>query len=234
MKMKQSNNINSNLSNMLAKTIDYAGTYSQDSFRSILKELINKFSNIKYLDRNNELLTIKCFHSNQERAIAKVTNGDNITLPIITISENGTTDDTKRRRYSAVLVHETFWDKDAQRAVRLLSFAPRAININYKINIWAKYKQDLDLIRENIFLMFNPDLEINSNYHSLNKAFITEEADTGQAIADDGKDRVLQKSIGITVETYIPNPKFLYTETGKIELFKQEIKLTSDTDYAKI
>ena len=232
--MKQSSNIDSNLTNMLAKTIDYAGTYSQDSFRSILKELINKFSNIKYLDRNNELITVKCFHSNQERAIAKVTSGDNITLPIITISENGTTDDTKRRRYSAVLIHEKLWDEEKQRAVRILSFAPRAININYKINIWAKYKHDLDLIRENIFLMFNPDLEINSNYHKSNKAFITEEADTGQTTADDGKDRILQKSIGITVETYIPNPKFLYTETGKIEIFNIDIKLTPDTDYAKI
>jgi len=213
------------LAQIVEKTNSSTGMYTQEVYKDTLRYLINVFSNVYYIDRNNNSVKIKCFHGNQERAIAKSTVGDNITLPVITIVETTTANNDQRRRYSPILAHETYWDKKKQRAIRLLSMPPRPVDISYEVNIWTKYKQDMDQIREYIFALFNPDLEIETKHGYTNKAFILSESNTEQAEATDTQDRVLKKSITLTAETYIPNPKFLYTSTGKIEIFNYEIDL---------
>ena len=142
------------------KTNSSSGMYAQKTFKEILRSMINIFSNVYYIDKNNNSIQIKCFHSNQERAIAKTFIGDNITLPVITIGESVTSPDEERQRYSPILIHEKRWDADKNRAIRILSMAPRSVNITYKINIWAKYRDELDQIRESIFLMFKSLSEI--------------------------------------------------------------------------
>jgi hypothetical protein len=216
------------LNEILEKTNISTGMYTQKVYKETLRSLIGLFGNIYYVDRNNQPIKIRCFHGNQERAIAKSTTGDNITLPVITIVEKSSENDEKRNKYKPILIHETYWDKDKQRAVRILSMSPRAINISYDINIWTKYKEDMDQIRESIFILFNPDYEIKTKYSDITKAFIRSETDIKNPEADDGDDRILQKSITIKVETYIPNPKFLYTSTGRIETFNYEIDVTEE------
>lgn len=211
------------LNEILEKTNASTGMFTDRVFKDTLRHLISVFDNVYYVDRNNNSIRVKCFHANQERAVAKATVGDNITLPVITISELNTANNEERRKYSPILVHEAYWHKRQQRAIRTLSMAPRPIDISYDINIWAKYKQDLDQIREYIFLLFNPDLEIKTKQSNNTKAYILSESDVEQAEADDTQDRILKKSISIKVETYVPNPKFLYTSTGKIEKFNYEI-----------
>lgn len=211
------------LNEILEKTSVTTGLSSEGIMKDTLRYLIGLFNNLHYLDRNNNLIKLKCFHANQERAIAKTNTGDNITLPVITVGDNNASPNEERRRYSPLLVHETYWHKRQQKALRILSMSPRPIDINYNINIWSKYKQDLDQIREQIFLMFNPDLEIKTKQSNSTKAYILSESDVEQAEADDTQDRILKKSISIKVETYVPNPKFLYTSTGKIEKFNYEI-----------
>jgi hypothetical protein len=103
--------------------------------------------------------------------------------------------------------------------------APRPIDIKYTINIWAKYKEDLDQIREYILILFNPDLEIKTRQSNITKAFLESESDIQQSEADDQQDRILKKSITIKVETFIENPKFLYTSTGKIETINYQVSL---------
>jgi hypothetical protein len=213
------------LNEILEKSKTSSGMYSQEIFKDILRFLIGTFSDVRYVDRNNNVIKVKCFHANQERAIAKSTLGDNITLPVITISENSTESNQERNKYSSVLMHEVYFDQKKQRAIRLLSLSPRAIDINYTINIWAKYKQDLDQIREYILLLFNPDLEIPNKSGDSNKAYFISESEVEQAEAEDTQDRILKRSINIAVETYIPNPKFLYTSTGKIEKFNYEYEI---------
>lgn len=221
------------LNEILEKTSTSSGMFVRKVYKNLLKQIISIFSNVRYVNKNNRSVKIKCFHANQERAVAKATVGDNITLPIITISETSTANDTDRQRYGPMLVHEKYWDKDKQRAIRLISLAPKPVNISYSINIWAKYKQDLDQIREYIFLMFNPDMEIQSEYNNANKAFIESESEVNQIEAPDKQDRILQKTIRIKVYTYIPSPRFLYTSTGKIEEFNNEIELVSSVDEVK-
>lgn len=211
------------LNEILEKTNATTGMFSQKIYKETLRDLISIFSNVSYIDRNNNSIKVKCFHANQERAVAKTTVGDNITLPVITISEVSTESNDKRRKYSPLLVHEAYWHKRQNRAIRTLSMSPRPIDISYNINIWSKYKQDLDQIREYIFLLFNPDLEIKTKQSNITKAFVISETDVEQDEADDTQDRILKKSINIKVETYIESPKFLYTSTGKIEKFNYQI-----------
>lgn len=200
-------------------------SYSERTYKDILRNLIGIFNNLYYIDKNNNSINLKCFHANQERAIAKVTTGDNITLPVLTISETESSNADERRRYSPILVHDKYWDKDKRRSIRLLSLAPKPININYQINIWAKYKEDLDQIRENVFILFNPDLELPLKNNNINKAFFVSETDGSEVEVADQQDRILRKSVIINVESYIPSPKFLYTSTGKIEQFFYELEI---------
>jgi hypothetical protein len=57
------------------------------------------------------------------------------------------------------------------------------------------------------------------------KGYIDSEQDIGAVEVADKEDRVLKKQINITVRTYIPNPKFMLTSTGKIEQFKIDTTL---------
>jgi hypothetical protein len=211
------------LQEIVEKTNSAKGMFSQKVFKDILRFLIGTFGKIHYIDRNNNSINVKCFHANQERAVARATVGDNITLPVITISEDTTAEGTNRRRYGTMLVHEKYWHKRQQRAIRTLSMAPTPVDITYTINIWTKYKEDMDQIREYIFLLFNPDLEVQLKSNNVTKSFIATESDVEQEEAPDREDRILKKSIQITVETYIPSPKFLYTSTGKIEKLNYQI-----------
>jgi hypothetical protein len=217
------------LQEILEKTNSSAGMYVQKVFKDTLRNLINIFGNIYYVDKNNNSVKVKCFHANQERAVAKTFVGDNITLPLITISENSSSNNDDRRRYTPILMHDKYWHKRKNRAIRLLSMAPRPVDIKYTINIWSKYKEDLDQIREHILILFNPDLEIKTRQSNITKAFFENESDIQQSEASDQTDRILKKSITISVETYVENPKFLYTSTGKIETINYEVSI-ADTN----
>jgi len=121
-----------------------------------------------------------------------------------------------------VLVHEKFWDPKKNRAFRILSLVPRAINIRYQLNIWTKYMADMDQILEQVRVKFNPEMEVPTQNSTLTKGFIESEEAIGQVATGDKEDRVLKKTLNITVRTYVPNPKFLVTATGKVEKFKME------------
>ena len=215
------------IKNILEKTNSSTGMYIQKVYKDILRFLISTFGNIHLIDKDNNLIRVKCYHANQERAIAKSTVGDNITLPVITVSENQAAQlvASKRSRYSPLLINKSYWDSDKNRAIRILSLAPRPVDINYSINIWTKYKEDLDQIRESILCMFNPDLEIKTKHSEITKSYIVSEANDNPPVADDTEDRVLRCRIDINVETYIPSPEFLYTSTGKIEELNTTIEV---------
>ena len=114
---------------------------------------------------------------------------------------------------------ESFWSEEKKRAFRILSLAPRAVDIEYGINIWAKYKANLDQIVEQIRLLFNPHLVVVNSFTSAAHAFIEAESDNSTLETSDRQERVIRRSFTIKLETYIPNPKFLVTSTGEIEEF---------------
>ena len=180
------------------------------TYRETLRTMIASFNDVGYIDSEDKFKNILCIHANAERAIAKLKQDNNIILPILSISQTISENDTKRRRYESLIVSEKGWDNDKNRAFRIVSLAPRPVTIKYGLNIWAK---------------FNPAMEVPTSQGTITKAYIESEDNDGSLTAGDKEDRVIQKLINITVETYIPNPKFLITSTGRLEKAKLQVEL---------
>jgi hypothetical protein len=187
-------------------------------YKESLRSMLHIFGNIYYLDANANRVKVNCSHGNPERIVGKLKADNTLVLPMITVVETQTDSDPNRMRYQN-LISETTWDSEKLRATRILSMPPRPINITYEVNIWTKYKADMDMLRSNIFSLFSPDINIETQYSVHNKAFINNEREVGSVTAADTGDRILQKSISITLETYIPSPKFFFTNTGEIKEF---------------
>ena len=191
-------------------------------YRESLRFIISKLGTLSYINSESKLIDIKCIHANPERTIAKLTQENNIILPILSIDQNSSSNADTRRRASFSLVTESFWSEKKKRAFRVVSIAPRALDIEYKINVWSKYKANLDQIVEQIRLLFNPHLVIKNSYTDSTIAFLDQETDGSTLEADDRQDRILRRTFSIKLEGYIPNPKFLITSTGEIEEFNTD------------
>lgn len=187
-------------------------------YKESLRSMLHIFGDVYYLDGNGNRVKVNCSHGNPERVAGRLKADNTLILPMLTIVETQTDSDPERMRYQN-LINEAGWDPEKRRAIRLLSLPPRPINITYEVNIWAKYKADMDMIRSGIFSLFSPDINIETQYSVHNKAFINSEREVGSATATDTGDRILQKAISITLETYIPSPKFFFTNTGEIKEF---------------
>ena len=187
-------------------------------YKESLRSMLNIFGNIYYIDGNSNRVKLNCSHGNPERIAGRIKSDNTLVLPMITIVETQTESDPERMRYQNI-VSETMWDPDKRKATRVLSLPPRPINITYDINIWCKYKADMDMIRSSVFSLFSPDINIPTKYSVHNKAFINSEREVGSLTAADTGDRIIQKTISVSLQTYIPSPKFLFTNTGEIQEF---------------
>jgi len=191
-------------------------------YRESLRSMIASFNDVGYIDSEEKFNSIMCIHANAERAVAKLKQENNIILPIISIGQTTSDNDVARQKTESLLVNESYWDAEKNRAFRVLSLAPRAVNVKYQLNIWTKYMSDMDQILEQIRLKFNPEMQVPTEFSTLAKAYLDSEDDVGQVAVADKADRVLKKTLNIVLRTYIPSPKFLYSSTGKIEEFKME------------
>ena len=186
-------------------------------YKESLRSMIASFNDLGYISAEDKFKEVKCLHANAERAIAKLKQEDNIILPMVTITQTTTANDDARRRQESVLVNEKYWDAEKNRAFRVLSLAPRPVNINYQVNVWCKYMADMDQILEQIRLKFNPEMNVPTEFSTIAKAFLNTEEDVGSITAGDKEDRIIKKTFNVVLRTYVPNPKFLVTSTGKIE-----------------
>ena len=83
---------------------------------------------------------------------------------------------------------------------------------------------------ESLQLMFNPALNIKTKFSTTVKAFIAQVSNASITSLGDREDRVLKKSIQVSVETYIPNRKYMYTNTGQIEKITAEFDIDMDVE----
>jgi hypothetical protein len=187
-------------------------------YKESLRSMLHIFGNLYYLDGNGNRVKVNCSHGNPERIAGRIKADNTLILPMLTIVETQTESDQQRMRYQNI-ISETEWDPEKRRATRILSLPPRPVNITYEVNIWCKYKADMDMLRSSIFSLFSPDINIETQYSVHNKAFINSEREVGNVTAGDTGDRILQKTISVTLETYIPSPKFFFTNTGEIKEF---------------
>jgi len=191
-------------------------------YKESLRYIISKLGSLSYVNSEVELVDVLCIHANPERTIAKLKQENNIILPIISINQNTSTNDDPRRRYEANIVTESFWSEKKKRAFRVISLAPRAVTIEYGINIWAKYKNNLDQLVEQIRLLFNPHMVVKNPYTNVAQAYIDVESDNSTLDTSDRQERILRRAFTVRMEAYIPNPQFLITSTGEIEEFNME------------
>lgn len=208
---------------ILAMTRKHPATLSV--YRETLKYLLSFFGKFTFLDGEGKIRDIAVIHGNQERAVGKMMEEQSLVLPLIAVSQVITENDDERRRYASNLVHDKYWDVKAQRAVRILSFSSKAVNIFYSVGIWTAYRSDMDQILEQIRLAFNPSIEIATPQTTLAKAFIVDEVDFSDIDLVDGVDRLIQRTLNIEVNAYIPSPRFIVTSTGKIEEFNSEVEI---------
>lgn len=194
-----------------------------------LRQLKHIFSNIYYLDMNNQKIKVHCTTGKVDRVAGKKDFENSLVLPYISVNEVGVSMSDERRRTSNLLISKVLWDTKELRAKRIVSLPPIAVDVSYEVNIWAKYASDLDTLRISIFSLFNPDLTVRTKFSDLNRAFIESESDITDYTADDTSDRTLKKSIRIKLETYYPAPEFLLTNTGEIVSFNTQVEVFSQS-----
>jgi hypothetical protein len=219
-------NINFDVLNHIRDVTQSESFAIQDNiFRETTKQLKHIFGSVYFLNESSSKERVHCITGKQDRAVGAFRKENNVILPCISIVEAGLESDDSRRRVSNLIVSEKLWDPTARRAIRILSIAPKPINLNYDINIWAKFDKHIDMIRYYIHSLFNPDLTINTCFSDYTRAYLDSESNIGNYEAGDTTDRLVQKTISIRVETYMPMPKFLYTNTGEIKAFKTGVSV---------
>jgi len=198
-------------------------TLSPFVYKDILRALIVSFGNVHFLDGENKLTRVKSVHGNPERTVAKLSQEDNIILPIITIHQDGARDDATKRRFDDIIIYETVWNQDIQRAERIVGIADVPVKLIFNLNLWCKYMEDIDQISQAIRIRFNPSVLLKTPVSSSIKAFLLSETNKSTVGAGDREDRVLRKTYALEVEAFIPSPKFKITSTGRMEKVVSEL-----------
>jgi len=198
------------------------------TYKETLRFMLATFAGLKIIGPQGDVIDVPCINANPERTVAKLYQDNNIILPVITVGHLTSTDNEERRRPHDLLVNESHWDEQRRRAFRVISFAPRAINITYDINIWTKYNEDMDQLAEQVRLVFSPDLKVVTKYTNSTAAFITDETNDSVLVVGDREDRIIRRKFEINVEGYIPYPRYLISSTGEITEFNTEFDIVTD------
>ena len=97
------------------------------------------------------------------------------------------------------------------------------MTIQYNINVWAKYIEDMDQLSQQVRLRFNPSIQLKTKFSRDSKVFLASETNNFSFSLGDREDRLIRKTFTASVETYVRSPKYKVTSTGQIE----EVKLDS-------
>tara|TARA_R110002020_G_scaffold163895_2_gene350089 strand:+ start:2970 stop:3692 length:723 start_codon:yes stop_codon:yes gene_type:complete len=188
-----------------------------NGYKELVRFLINEFNDLPYLNHELETIQVKCRYGNPERTVAKLKEHDNLILPLITVSQDSIVEDDKRRRFYPVIMNNTYWNPETQRAERIISLCDRPVTIRYNINIWTKFMEDMDQLSQQIRLRFNPSIQLKTKFSHDSKVFLSAETNNYSFSLADREDRIIRKTFTATVETYVRSPKFKVTSTGQIE-----------------
>ena len=200
------------------RDLKISSTYYKEVLRSLLSSM-----KVNYLDEQGDYKDVKIHHGRQERIIAKKFQENNLILPYSTIYQSAINEDTKKRRSWSVLNYGTVWDDETQRAQRTVSYPDIPVIMEYTFSVWSKYISHLDQISSQIRSQFNPHKNLNIMDTNVLKAYLSKEEDISKTDVGDKEERLVRKTFTVSVEGYIPSPKFLLTNTGKIIHINTEI-----------
>lgn len=195
----------------MSQDLKMSPTYYKEVLRSLLSSI-----KLAYIDDQANYKEVKLHHGRQERLIAKKFQENNLILPYSTVYQSSVNEDEKRRRSWSVLSFHKKWDEETQRAQRVVSYPDVPVNIEYTLSIWSKYISHIDQLSAQLRSSFNPHKNLEIFDTNILKAFLTSEEDISKTDVGDKEERLVRKNFTITIQGYIPSPKFLLTNTGKI------------------
>lgn len=195
--------------------------FSNKVYKEILRALLSQF-NLYYVDDQERVQNVSMHHGRSERAVAKMFQENNLILPYASVLMTNVSEDVGKRRFEPVLIQRKLWNEDTQRAERIVSFADVPVRLEYSLNLWTKYVSDMDQLSASIRMKFNPSMNLVTPFSEVVKTFLTSETDASVSEVGDKEDRLIRKTFNLSVEAYIPSPKFKITNTGKIEYFNTE------------
>lgn len=184
-------------------------------YKEILRSLLSSM-NLSYIDDQSEYKEVKLHHGRQERTIAKKFQENNLILPYSTIYQSSVSEDDVKRRAWGVLQMSKKWDDATQRAQRVVSYVDIPVKLEYTLSIWSKYISHLDQLSAQIRSKFNPHKNLTIKDTNILKCYLLLEEDISRTDIADKEERLLRKTFTLEVQGYIPSPKFLLTNTGKI------------------
>ncbi len=97
------------------RKVIYKMTKARDNvsfvYRESLRAMISSFSDVGYISSEDKWTDVRCIHANAERAIAKLKQENNIILPILSIGQTTSDNDTERQKTESLLVNGKYCDK---------------------------------------------------------------------------------------------------------------------------
>ena len=204
---------------VLTKTAPYRPADFYKDFTRRLKEM---FSDFKVLKGDDTVRTVDIIYANPERAIAKIREGKNTTLPILSLQFEDLELDSARRKPAEALVEKRFWDSNIQRAIRYMALAPAASNLSFAVNIWGKYVDEVNQLTEQLMLLFRPNLNIEIRPGEAYQGYLLDVSDASNLTAGDREDRIVKRTVRFQVQSYIPGYVFRFTNTSEIKTMNYE------------
>jgi hypothetical protein len=189
-----------------------------DFYREYTNFLIEKLKTISTVDSEGKVRAeMPVFYANPERAVAKLKEDRNLILPLMSVAIDDIDDDPERRRTNHNVEISKVFNKATQKYERVVNIAPKAVKLSFLINFWAKYLEDLNQMMEGLQPMFNPALSFKTKFSTQIQGYVTQVSDNSTTVLGDKEDRVLRKIVQVTIDTYVPSRKYLYTSTGEIK-----------------
>ena len=190
--------------------------YTRNFYRNYTKALMEKL-NVYIFNAQDERVKVPMMYANPERAIAKIYEDRNLTLPIISVAIGDIEENTSIRKPDVQLTTYKFFDVETQKAFRIIKQTSKAVALQFQITLWSKYTEDMNQMVEEVQMMFQPSLTLPTEDESENKAFLLDVLDMSSVQAADKQDRMLRKRVTLKVEAYIPGRQYLYSHTGRIK-----------------
>ena len=188
-----------------------------DFYKDFTRRLKEMFSNFKVLKGDETIRTVDIIYANPERAIAKIKETNNTTLPMLSLQFEDIELANDRRKPAEAVVEKRFWDSNLQRAIRYMALAPAASNLSFAVNIWGKYMDEVNQLTEQLLLLFRPNLNIEIRPGEAYQGFILDVSDASNLTARDREDRIVKRTVRFQVQSYIPGYVFRFTNTSEIK-----------------
>lgn len=200
------------------ETLEKGAATKSDFYRDYTQDLMEGLD-VSILDSEAKTLKVPIIYGSMERAVAKIKETQNLTLPIMSLHIGDAEETTSHRKPNFLVDTFSFFDVNSKQAYRVVSRAPKAVTLTYRLILWAKYTEDMNQIMEHLQLLFQPNLKLSRKNKDSSIASLVDVLDMSSHQVADRQDRVLRKQIFLQIEAYLPNKSYLMSSEGVLTEF---------------